>query len=115
MAASPKSVEIRGYQVGFGDCFLLSFVYSATDKRHVLIDFGTTELPTRGTPRKAAKASEHMPQVASHIAKVCGGHLSAVVATHRHADHISGFGTDTKTGKSGETIKALTPEVVLQP
>ena len=87
MATSPKSVEIRGYQVGFGDCFLLSFVYSATDKRHVLIDFGTTELPTRGTPRKAAKASEHMPQVASHIAKVCGGSLTAVVATHRHADH----------------------------
>ena len=115
MATSPKSVEIRGYQVGFGDCFLLSFVYSATDKRHVLIDFGTMELPTRGTPRKAAKASEHMPQVASHIAKVCGGNLTAVVATHRHADHISGFGTDGKTGKSGETIRALNPKVVLQP
>ena len=115
MATSPKSVEIRGYQVGFGDCFLLSFVYSATDKRHVLIDFGTMELPTRGTPRKAAKASEHMPQVASHIAKVCGGNLTAVVATHRHADHISGFGTDGKTGKSGETIRALNPQVVLQP
>jgi hypothetical protein len=108
-------VEIRGYQVGFGDCFLLSFVYSATDKRHVLIDFGTMELPTRGTPRKAAKASEHMPQVARDIAKVCGGSLTAVIATHRHADHISGFGTDTRTGRSGETIKALKPKVVLQP
>ncbi len=99
MATSPKSVEIRGYQVGFGDCFLLSFVYSDTDKRHVLIDFGTMELPTRGTPRKAAKASEHMPQVASHIAKVCGGSLTAVIATHRHADHISGFGTDGTNGQ----------------
>jgi hypothetical protein len=115
MAISPKSVEIRGYQVGFGDCFLLSFVYSAADKRHVLIDFGTTELPPRGTPRTAAKASEYMPQVANQIAKVCGGSLTAVIATHRHADHISGFGTDAKTGKSGETIKALNPKVVLQP
>lgn len=115
MAKAPTSVEIRGYQVGFGDCFLLSFVYSATDRRHVLIDFGTTELPPRGTPRKAAKPSEHMPQVADHIAKVCGGSLTAVVATHRHADHISGFGTDGKTGKSGEKIRALQPKLVLQP
>ena len=115
MATSPRSVEIRGFQVGFGDCFLLSFVYSATDKRHVLIDFGTTELPARGTPRKAAKASEHMPQVASDIARICGGSLTAVVATHRHADHISGFGTDARSGRSGETIKALKPKVVLQP
>ena len=113
--ATPKSVEIRGYQVGFGDCFLVSFVYSATDKRHVLIDFGTTELPPRGTPRKAGKPSEHMPQVAAQIAKACGGSLTAVVATHRHADHISGFGTDGKTGKSGETIRGLKPKVVLQP
>lgn len=115
MAATPKSVEIRGYQVGFGDCFLVSFVYSATDKRHILIDFGTTELPPRGTPKKAGKPSEHMPQVASQIAKACGGSLTALVATHRHADHISGFGTDGKTGKSGETIRGLNPKVVLQP
>lgn len=115
MARAPKSVEIRTYQVGFGDCFLLSFVYGSTDKRHVLIDFGTTELPARGAPRKPAKASEHMPQIAKDIQKVCGGNLTAVVATHRHADHISGFGTDTRTGKSGEIIKSLKPRVVLQP
>ncbi|MGH7386571.1 MAG: hypothetical protein ACREKG_15435, partial [Candidatus Rokuibacteriota bacterium] len=115
MAKAPTSVEIRGYQVGFGDCFLLSFVYSATDRRHVLIDFGTMELPPRGAPRKAAKASEHMPQVADEIAKVCGGRLTALVATHRHADHISGFGTDGRTGKSGEKIRALKPRAVIQP
>ena len=115
MAKTPRSVEIRPYQVGFGDCFLLSFIYSDKDKRHVLIDFGTTELPPRGTPRKAAKPSDHMPAVAEDIKKVCGGQLTAVVATHRHADHISGFGTDAKTGKSGEVIKSLKPKVVLQP
>lgn len=115
MAKAPKSVEIRAYQVGFGDCFLLSFVYGEKDKRHVLVDFGTTELPARGRPRKAAKASEHMPKIAADIQKVCGGQLTAVVATHRHADHISGFGTDNKTGKTGETIKAMNPKVVLQP
>jgi beta-lactamase superfamily II metal-dependent hydrolase len=114
MAKRPKSVEIRAYQVGFGDCFLVSFVYTEKDKRHVLIDFGSTGLPKRG--KVAAKPSEHMPLVARDIANVCGAAgLTAIVATHRHADHINGFGTDGKTGKSGEIIKALQPRVVLQP
>jgi hypothetical protein len=115
MAKAPTSVVIRGYQVGFGDCFLVSFVYSKTDVRHVLIDFGTTALPARGTPRKAARPSDHMPQVAARIEQDCGGQLTAVIATHRHADHISGFATDGRTGQSGLTIRALQPKVVLQP
>jgi hypothetical protein len=110
MAKKPKAVEIRSYQVGFGDCFLLSFVYGDNDKRHVLIDFGTMELA-----RASGTASQHMPKVAASIREVCKGQLTAVVATHRHADHISGFGTDGGTGKSGEIIKSLRPKVVLQP
>ena len=103
MAKHPKSVEIRTYQVGFGDCFLLSFVYGEKDKRHVLIDFGTTGLPGRD-----GQADTHMPRIANHIKKVCDGDgLTAVVATHRHADHINGFGTDGKTGKSGSIIASL--------
>jgi hypothetical protein len=109
MVTKPRKVELRSYQVGFGDCFLLSFVYSKDDKRHVLIDFGTTELP------KGRKPSDYMPKLAKQIADDCGGMLTAVVATHRHADHINGFGTDGKTGKSGEIIRALKPKVVIQP
>jgi len=115
MAKTPTSVEIRAYQVGFGDCFLISFIYGETDKQHVLVDFGTTELPRRGKPLKPAKPSDHMPKIAEDIRTVCGGRLTAVVATHRHADHISGFGTDARSGKSGEIIKSLKPKVVLQP
>jgi beta-lactamase superfamily II metal-dependent hydrolase len=114
MAKGPTSVEIRAYQVGFGDCFLLSFIYTEKDKRHVLIDFGTTGLPKRGKP--AVKSSQYMPLVAQDIARVCGANgLTAVVATHRHADHVSGYGTDDGTGKTGEIIKSLEPRVVLQP
>src|SRR5262245_40613485 len=110
MANKPSSIEIRAYQVGFGDCFLVSFVYSKDDKRHVLIDFGTTELP-----KQLEGPSKHMPHVANHIKEVCGGKLTAVVATHRHADHISGFATDGKSGGSGTIIADCNPKVVLQP
>src|SRR5262249_44855568 len=109
MAKKPTKVEVRSYQVGFGDCFLLSFIYTNKDKRHVLIDFGTTGLPKKKAP------STHMPKLARQIATDCGGKLTAVVATHRHADHISGFGTDGKTGKSGEIIRSLKPKLVIQP
>jgi len=112
MAKRPKKVEIRSYQVGFGDCFLLSFVYSEKDKRHVLIDFGSTGLPKASK----AKPSQHMRLIAEQIKADCApGGLTALVATHRHADHINGFGTDGKTGKSGEVIRDLKPKLVLQP
>ena len=108
MASAPTSVEVRSYQVGFGDCFLVSFVYGKKEKRHVLIDFGTTELP------KGLKPSVHMPLVAQAIKADSGGALTAVVATHRHADHISGFATDGKSGHSGTIIAGCKPRLVLQ-
>ena len=103
MAPQPTSVTLRSYQVGFGDCFLLSFRYGeeeGAEVRHVLLDFGSTALP-KGLS---------MLDVAKQIKSACGGKLHAVIATHRHADHISGF-----AGESGRIIKGLAPELVLQP
>jgi glyoxylase-like metal-dependent hydrolase (beta-lactamase superfamily II) len=90
--ARPKSVRIRAYDVGFGDCFLLSFRY-ATRERHVLIDFGSFPKPKR-------KSAGNMVAIAEHIRATCKGRLDAVVATHRHADHISGFATKKNGGGS---------------
>src|SRR4051812_40369435 len=104
MPNAPVSVDVRAYQVGFGDCFLVSFVYSAKNVRHLLIDFGTTGLPKRGS--KALQPSKHMRQVAEDIQKVCDGQLTAIIATHRHRDHISGFATDKSNGESGKIIAA---------
>jgi L-ascorbate metabolism protein UlaG (beta-lactamase superfamily) len=119
MAKAPKSITIRSYQVGFGDCFLLQFIYAAGETRNVLIDFGTTSIPKAlGTT-----AANHMLGVAERIAEHCGrdiangrkGKLHAVVATHRHQDHISGFATDSDGNGSGSIIKDLLPDVVVQP
>src|SRR5688572_25685909 len=117
MPKKPTRVEIRSYQVGFGDCFLLSFVYGANDARHVLIDFGTTGLPSSGKSKKGLTPSSYMPRIARDMERLCGpnGRLTAVVATHRHRDHISGFGTDSQTGDSGSIIRSLRPRLVLQP
>jgi hypothetical protein len=105
--AKPRRVTLRTYQVGFGDCFLLSFHYAAGD-RHVLIDFGST-----GQPKDAGE--KLMLRVAQSIAETCGGKLHAVVATHRHKDHISGFATAADGKGSGDVIAALKPDVVVQP
>jgi hypothetical protein len=109
--AKPKAVEIRGYNVGFGDCFLLTFEY-AKEKKHVLIDFGTTQPPAGKMP------STYMLEVAEQIKKDCDGHLDAVIETHRHADHISGFATGTKGKRaSGDVIAECADKstVVIQP
>lgn len=102
----PKSVNIRAYNVGFGDCFLLTFEYTAGN-RHVLIDFGSTAAAKKGVSLSM--------DIARDIAEVTGGTLHAVVATHRHEDHISGF--ERKDGKgTGDIIrKCARNAVIIQP
>jgi hypothetical protein len=108
MANAPKSVTIRTYQVGFGDCFLVSFQYGPKSEKHILVDFGSTGFP-KGVPKT------RMMDIALDIKKRTGGKLHAVVATHRHRDHISGFAT-AKGGKgTGDVIRSLKPNLVVQP
>jgi metal-dependent hydrolase (beta-lactamase superfamily II) len=106
-ASALKSMNIRTYQVGFGDCFLLSFHYDSGKKKHVLIDFGTKALP-KGSPK------DLMLRIANNIKEVVGDDLVAVVATHRHQDHISGFQRNKGKGP-GDIIRSVKPKVVLQP
>ncbi|TFW20088.1 hypothetical protein [Duganella callida] len=107
MANVPTTLTIFAYQVGFGDCFLLRFGYPS-GMRHILIDFGTTGLPED-------TAADQLTRIARHVAATCGGRLDAVVATHRHADHISGFATNPGGTAPGDIIRKLQPKVVVQP
>ena len=106
---SPIRLHLFAYQVGFGDCFLLRFVYPDDSRRHVLIDFGTV-----GMPAGVNKATQ-MLRIANDIKDKCAGKLDALVATHRHADHISGFDPLKRDNGPGSIIRGLNPDVVLQP
>ena len=104
---APTHVAVRMYKVGFGDCFLLSFSYASAlsdgrAERHVLLDFGSSSRGTHGIP---------LPQAAEHITAHCNGRLDVVIATHRHKDHLQGFGTTA----SGDAVEALSPALVVQP
>ncbi|HUE86528.1 MAG TPA: MBL fold metallo-hydrolase [Vicinamibacterales bacterium] len=77
-----RRVRIRMYRQGLGDCFLLTFPSSGTD-RHVLIDCGVL----KGTE----DASAAMRAVATDIMGTTKGMLDVLVVTHEHWDHVSGF------------------------
>ena len=120
---TPTTISLRVYPVGFGDCFLLGFHYAGGDDRFVLIDFGSTELTRKRAPR-SREFIDYMKKVADDIAARCGrrdgqgGRLHAVVATHRHADHVNGFATKAKPSDpdaSGDVIRSLRPRFVVQP
>src|SRR6476469_5025922 len=98
-----ESARLRAYNVGFGDCLLLSLTYADATNRHVLIDFGSTEKPTPA-PR------DPMKRIAEPTAAETDNKLDVLIATHRHADHISGFGDS----KAGPIIEGLKPDVVIQ-
>src|SRR5262245_52656407 len=76
------SVRIRMYRQGLGDCFLLTFPRPERDA-HVLVDCGVLT----GTK----DANLVMQRVAQHILDTTGKHVDALVATHEHWDHVSGF------------------------
>jgi beta-lactamase superfamily II metal-dependent hydrolase len=109
VAVAPSRVRVRMYQVGFGDCFLVSFEYAAPlddgrSERHMLFDFGSTHAPR-------ARVKSLLPSVAKLIEEHCGGHLDVLVATHRHKDHIDGFGNKA----AAEVISRLKPKLVVRP
>jgi hypothetical protein len=109
MVSAPLRVRLRMYQVGFGDCFLLSVEYDeplpdGRAERHLLIDYGTSHSPREGMARG------RMGDVAALIEKHTGGELDVLVVTHRHRDHLRGF----EVAAGGAIMKKLSPKLVLR-
>ena len=105
-AQVPERISVTMYQVGFGDCFLLSFHYGAAlddgrTARHLLIDYGSTH---------QAEGSE-IADVAKLLMEHTDGILDAVVISHRHRDHLSGLANSDVQ----RTFDALAPRFVLRP
>ncbi len=110
MVSTVERVRIRMYQVGFGDCFLVSLEYAeplpdGRAERHVLIDYGSTR------SARENRARGRMREVAALIAEHTHGRLDVLVVTHRHKDHL--FGLSDNTGAA--TLRDLRPALVLRP
>jgi hypothetical protein len=89
------------YRQGLGDCFLLTFPGDI----HIMIDCGLLA----GTPGGPSK----IRQVAEHIRQTTEGRLQALVVTHEHWDHVSGFSDAQAVFESltiGETWVAWTED-----
>jgi hypothetical protein len=70
------------YRLPFGDSFLLT-VNTATEPHHILVDCGILQ----GVPHGLKWSRD----VARDIQQTTRGHLDAIVVTHLHWDHVSGF------------------------
>lgn len=108
--SKPVRVRVRMYQVGFGDCFLVSVEYDeplgdGRAERHILIDCGATH-----SPQKKGQAGGKVSTVAGLIKQHTGGVLDVIAVTHRHKDHLSAFGDKT----AAAVLRELPPKRVLR-
>ena len=78
-----KTVSIRMYNVGFGDCFLITL----PAKRTVLVDAG---FHSQG---KGKFSGNELPdQILTDVMSIKGEpRIDVVIATHRHQDHVFSF------------------------
>jgi beta-lactamase superfamily II metal-dependent hydrolase len=75
-------LRVRMYRIGFGDFFLLT-VPTKTGPAHILIDCGVH-----------AGNIKTMNYCVQDLVKETGRKLALVIATHYHADHLSGFASN---------------------
>ncbi len=121
MSNQPDKIELYSYNVYFGDCFLIIFKYDDGVQRSVLIDFGSMG---KGKHKKDGESEvneieeknkdttgQRLLKIAEHIKATSNGKLDIVVATHRHKDHIYGFGLK----EAGKIIMDCHPTIVIQP
>ena len=81
-----KTIRVRMYNVGFGDCFLLAL----PDKRTMLVDAG---FHSQG--KGAFGGNDLVDQIVEDVKAISGeARIDVVIATHRHQDHVYAFNSD---------------------
>src|SRR5687767_4015868 len=81
-----KTVVVRMYNVGFGDCFLLML----PEKQTVLVDAG---FHSQG--KGEFGGNELVDQILNDVTEFKGEpRIDVVIATHRHQDHVYAFNSD---------------------
>lgn len=78
-----NGIRVRMYRVGFGDFFLLTVPTSA-GPQHILVDCGVH-----------AGNIGSMADCVADLVAVTDRKLALVILTHYHADHLSGFATQS--------------------
>lgn len=81
-ATSNGALRVRMYRIGFGDFFLMT-VPTDAGPQHILIDCGVFKGDLKT-----------MADCVQSLAHETGRKLALVIATHYHADHISGFASN---------------------
>lgn len=81
-----KTIRVRMYNVGFGDCFLL-----VLPERHtILVDAG---FHSQG--KGAFGGNELVEQILADVVEFSGmPRIDVVIATHRHQDHVYAFNSE---------------------
>ena len=82
-ADASGSIRVRMYRVGFGDFFLLT-VPTSGGPQHILVDCGVH-----------AGNIGSMADCVADLSAVTNRKLALVILTHYHADHLSGFATQS--------------------
>jgi hypothetical protein len=83
LVPAANEVIVRMYRQGLGDCFLLAVPTEDSKAKYILVDCGVHKRQTDGPAR--------LTQVLNSLVSSTGGRIDVVVATHEHADHLSGF------------------------
>jgi beta-lactamase superfamily II metal-dependent hydrolase len=83
--AAEGAVSVRMYDVGFGDCFLVS-IPTPDGRRKVLFDCGSIKFGARPIKEVVRQVIEDAKDDRDGVPR-----LDVIVATHRHRDHVSGF------------------------
>ena len=79
----PDKINIRMYNVGFGDCFLVTLPTSDGDRK-ILIDCGSIK-------KKKKSIEEIANQVIEDVTVDGLARIDILILSHRHEDHLSGF------------------------